>query len=215
MKTEFRIQNEKGIVHFSLSVVLLIFNFQLSTFNSFSQALKIDSVSEQDYYNFFNSTENPYPVAGMIGQCNPDSLKTSNLLNTPEYGVLREDTSEIFMDTIFTKADRAYIWFQCNQLKKRHFLWKDGLMKGVKVIDGSRVRHVMDSAGADSAWKAYYKIFREGYNKFSVPLFSVDKTKCIVYRGFECGHTGIGNTNAFVRKGNKWVIAKSCGPWVH
>lgn len=181
----------------------------------FAQKEKFDSVTDSDYYNFFNSTENPYPVSAMIGQCNPDSLKTCNLISTPEFGILREDTTQIYGDTLFSKADKAYIRQQCIRLQKRHFQWKSGLIKGIKVIDGNRVRQVFDSAGADSGWVAYYRIFRQGYNKFSVPLFSLDKTKCIVYRGFECGHTGIGNTNAFVKRNNKWVMAISCGPWVH
>ncbi len=195
-------------------ICLLLFLTVLPSF-IYGQTVRIDSVTDRDYYDFFNSTENPYPVSSMIGQCNPDSLKTCNLLSTPEYGVLQEDTSEIFKDTIFSKADRAYMYSQCVKLKQRHFEWKNGLLKGIIVINGDRVRKVFDSAGADSGWTVYYRIFRQGYNKFSVPLFSVDKTKCIVYRGFECGHTGIGNTNAFIKKGNKWMIAKSCGPWVH
>lgn len=205
------------IVHKLSGGQIICYLLLFALFPSFvrAQYTKIDSVSDLDYYDFFNTTENPYPVSSMIGQCNRDSLKTCNLLSTPEYGILREDTTEIFEDTIFSKADRAYIRLQCIQLQKRHFQWKNGLLKGIIVIDGNRVRRVFDSAGADSGWTAYYRIFRQGYNKFSVPLFSLDKTKCIVYRGFECGHTGIGNTNAFIKRAGKWYIAKSCGPWVH
>jgi hypothetical protein len=180
-----------------------------------AQAAKPSPITDQDFYDFFNTSDNPYPVSAMIGQCNPDSLKTCNLISTPEYGVLQEDTTQIFQDTLFSIADRAYIRQQCINLRNRQFQWKNGMLKGIKVIDGARVRQVFDSAGADSGWTAYYHIFRQGYNKFSVPLFSLDKTKCIVYRGFECGHTGIGNTNAFVKKNTKWVLALSCGPWVH
>jgi len=133
----------------------------------------------------------------------------------PEYNALRDDTTEIFMDTsLFSKADRAYIREQ--MIRERKFRWKEGEVKNMNVIDGEKVKHLFDSLGVEDAWKAYYPMFKMGYNKFSVPFFSCNKQKCIVYRGYECGMSyGLGNTNAFEKRDGKWVLVKSCAPWVH
>ena len=69
---------------------------------------------------------------------------------------------------------------------------------------------ILDSLGTDSGWHVYYSIYKIGFNKFSVPLYSLDKTRCIIFRSFECGgNFGLGNTNVFVKRGDKWVLAKS------
>ena len=98
---------------------------------------KHDTITEQDYYDFFNNTVNPFPVTTMGGPCNPDTLKVCNVLNLPEMGVLRDDTTEIFRDTLFTMEDRVYIKRQMQWVKK--ILWKDGKINGVKVMPGNRL----------------------------------------------------------------------------
>jgi hypothetical protein len=173
-----------------------------------------DTVTEQDYYDFYNASVNPFPVITMGGPCNPDSAKICNLLSLPEMGVLRDDTVEIFKDTLFTAADRAFIAKQTKWCKK--FEWKQGKLNNENVIDGKPVMKILDSLGTDSGWHVYYRIYKLGFNKFSVPLFSVDKQRCIVFRSFECGSNfGLGNTNVFIKKNDKWVLAKSIAPWVH
>jgi hypothetical protein len=181
----------------------------------FSFAQSPDTVTEKDYYDFFNSTENPFPVTHMGLGCQPDTnIKTCDLNSYPEFNALHDDTTELFQDTLFTAADKAYIHRQ--MLRNLKFRWKQGEIKSVTVIDGDRVKHIFDSAGSDNAWQAYYKTFKIGYDQFSVPLFSCNKKRCIVYRGYECSAVyGLGNTNVFERRGDKWVIIKSCSPWIH
>jgi hypothetical protein len=180
-----------------------------------AQQNKTDTVTDKDYYDFFNSTENPFPVTRMSTACNPDTFKICNLNDIPEYNTLIDDTTEILKDsTMFTKADRAFIRRQ--MIHNRAYRWKDGEMKMMKVINGSKVKRLLDSLGPDDGWKAYYSIYKLGYNRFSVPLFSCDKLRCIVYRGYDCGSVyGLGNTNAFENRAGKWIIIKSCSPWVH
>jgi hypothetical protein len=190
------------------SCVLLFLHF------SFAQQSKCDTVTEQDYYDFFNSTVNPFPVTTMGSGCNPDNLKIGNLISLPEANALKDDTTEIFADTLFTVADKAFIHKQ--MLQNRTFRWKAGKMNDENVIDGDKVRQLFNSATRDSAWGLYIKKYKMGYNQFSVPLFSCNKVRCIVYRGYECtANYGLGNTNVFEKKGDKWVIVKSCSPWVH
>ncbi len=192
-------------------LVLSFFIFNISF--SFAQS-KHDTITEQDFYDFFNSTVNPFPVTTMGGPCNPDSVRICNLISTPEVGVLRDDTSEIFKDSVFSLADRAYIHKQA--VRTKNYRWKQGMIHGVNVIDGADVQHIMDSAGTEVGWPVYFKKYKLGYNRFSVPLYSLDKTKCIVYRAYSCSDNfGLGNTNVFIKKGDKWVLLKSCAPWVH
>lgn len=174
-----------------------------------------DTVTEADFYDFYNTTQNPFPVAHMGLGCSPDStIKIGNLISLPEFHALDDDTTEIFMDSLFTSADKAFIKRQMQ--RNRQFRWKDGEIKGINVIDGNAVRHLFDSLGADGAWDAYYKKYKVGYNQFSVPLFSCNKKRCIVYRGYQCSAVyGLGNTNVFEKRGDKWVIIKSCSPWIH
>jgi len=201
--------NKKALVkvYWVTTLCLLTINFSWAQNST-------DSVTEKDYYAFFNSTENPFPVTRMGGGCNPDSVKVSNLNSYPETNALHDDTTEIFLDTLFSSADKASIRKQMKRI--RNFRWKNGELSNVNVIDGDKVKHVFDSLGGDGAWEAYYKIYKIGYNQFSVPLFSCNKLRCIVYRGFQCSAVyGLGNTNVFEKRGDKWAIIKSCSPWVH
>lgn len=180
-----------------------------------AQGGKKDTVTDKDFYDFFNNTENPFPVTRMSTVCNPDTEKICNLNDIPEYNALIDDTTEIFKDsTMFTKADKAFIRRQMK--KNRKFRWKDGEMKMMKVINGDKVKRLLDSLGPDDGWRVYYSIYKLGFNKFSVPLFSINKLRCIVYRGYDCGSVyGLGNTNVFENRDGKWIIIKSCSPWIH
>lgn len=202
--------------------VLLVVLFTLSLTNVFAQKksepkkeqVKCLPVTDSDYYAFYNSNANPYPVTTMSKACNPDSLPICNLTSLPEYNVLRDDTTEIFMDTLFTKDDRAYIKEQ--MIRERKFRWKDGELKNIKVIDGDKLRAFFDSLGVEEGWKAYFPIYKMGYNKYSVPFFSCNKQRCIIFRGYECGMSyGLGNTNVYEKRNGKWVLVKSCAPWIH
>ena len=172
-------------------------------------------ITDQDIYGFFNATENPFPVTRMGKACNPDSGKVGNLYSLAEYLSLIDDTTEIFKDTtMFTKADRAFIHKQMQ--KNKGFEWKNGEINGVNVIDGNKVQKLFDSLGPEEGWNEYYIEYKVGFNKFSVPLFSLDKKRCIVYRGYSCGSVyGLDNTNVFENRDGRWIIIKSCSPWVH
>ena len=197
----------------SVVLCLLLFSYSVS-FSQANKQVKELPVTDSDYYAFFNSTINPFPVITMGIACNPDSEKVCNLNSLPEYHSLLDDTTEIFKDTLFTMADRLYIKKQMARIK--NFRWKDGEMKNMKVIDGDKVKQLFDSLGLEEGWKAYNRIYGLAYNRFSVPVFSCDKLKCIVFRGYECTPVyGLGNTNAFEYKNGKWSIIKSCSPWIH
>lgn len=184
--------------------------------NAYAQQKTADTViTDNDIYGFFNATENPFPVVRMGKACNPDSAKEGNLYSQAEYNSLLDDTTEIFKDTtLFTHADRAFINRQMK--RNKNFVWKDGEIKGVKVIDAHKIQHLFDSLPPEDAWNTYYSIYQVGFNKFSVPLFSLNKKLCIVYRGYSCGAVyALGNTNVFENRNGRWIIIKSCSPWVH
>ena len=221
-KAMFKALKKKKYTHLNCNSFSLMKQLFISCFIIFGLTMgkaqtpaKADSVTEKDWYGFFNATENPFPVTRMNLVCNPDTLKTCNLNSIPEYNALIDDTTEIFKDTaVFSKADKAYIKRQMRRIM--HYRWVDGEIAGMKVVNGDRVKRMLDSLGPDDGWKAIYTTFKQGYNKFSVPLFSLNKKRCIVYRGYDCGSVyGLGNTNVFENRDGKWIIIKSCSPWVH
>jgi len=195
--------------------ILVLIVFHVTFFSVTAQIGRPDTVTAADIYGFLNATRNPFNTIRMGKLCNPDSVKISNLFSYPEYNSLREDTTEIFKDTaLFSKADKAFIKRQ--MARNKHFVWKDGEIKGVHVINGSKVLYLFDSLTPKKAWNAYYSIYKVGYNKFSVPLFSLDKKRCIVYRSYSCSQVySLGNTNVYEYTNNRWIIVKSCSPWIH
>ena len=66
--------------------------------------------------------------------------------------------------------------------------------------------------GVDEGWVEFHKMYGSGFSTFSVPLFTVDKNTCIVYKAGHCGGLcGHGGTNVYKRVNGKWTFIQSIG----
>lgn len=179
-----------------LLILTLVINYNPANAQPFP------TIEEHEYYDFYNSLNagdsiNPFYLSDKQG-----------LWGMVEFG----DTADVFSDTIFTKADVTFLKYQ---LKKcSHFKWKDGTLYGATIIAEERIEKMFER-GTDG-WQQFYKNYgNTGFHKYSVPLFSVDKSLCIVYMGFHCGGLcGEGSTRIYKKKHGYWHLVKEYGSWV-
>jgi len=66
--------------------------------------------------------------------------------------------------------------------------------------------------GVDEGWVEFNKMYGSGLSTFSVPLFTVDKNTCIVYKAGHCGGScGHGGTSVYKKINGKWTFVQSIG----
>jgi hypothetical protein len=183
---------------FKLLIVLLPFLFGQNIFGQSSSP----SITSNDYYNFFNSL------------INPDSVKTFNLESRPDFSYILNDTTSIFGDTsLFSSADIQFIKQQI--MVGQNFHWKSNKILGAIVINSKKIKKLFKSS-VDGGWTEFNKRYKNGFATFSVPLFTVDKNTCIVYRAGHCGGLcGRGGTSVYKKINGKWTFVRGIGMvWV-
>jgi hypothetical protein len=160
------------------------------------------SVFQREYYTFFNS----FIYA--------DSVKMFNLSDTPDFSYIFEDTTAIFDDTaIFTKQDIHFIKLQIAKDVKLN--WRHNKIIGANIISGKRISSMFGN-NIDIGWAIFNKQYRGWFATFSVPLFSLNRNICIVYKAWHCGGLcGNGNTTVYKKVNGKWILLKLYGViWV-
>jgi hypothetical protein len=161
-----------------------------------------EKISSQDYYNFFNSL------------ADPDSVHEFNLENKADLTYILEDTTLIFSDTsLFSKADIQFIKYQIQEAQS--FRWESNRIAGSTVISSKKISKIFKK-DIDEGWKKFNRIYGKGFSTFSVPLFTVDRNTCIVYKAGHCGGLcGHGGTSVYKKINGKWTYVKPIGMvWV-
>lgn len=181
-----------------LLVVLLLFLFEQK---SYAQQTE-NNISSKDYYNFFNSL------------VNPDSIHHFNLESKPDFSYILRDTAIFFTDTtLFTPADIQFIKSQMTVAQD--FRWESNKILGARVISSKKIEKIFKKDTGDG-WTEFKKKYKNGFATFSIPLFTVDKNTCIIYRAEHCGGLcGHGSTSVYKKINGKWIFIQSIGTtWI-
>lgn len=107
------------------------------------------------------------------------------------------------------KENKDFIFLQYDNVKT--FKWRGDSLKNTLVINWQTV-HKYKKEG----WpKIEYDRFEPGYYQFGIPLFNLDRTRCIFSYSYHCGgECGHGNTSLYQWTGSKWVKIFDFGGWV-
>jgi hypothetical protein len=156
------------------------------------------NISSKDYYNFFNS---------LVAR---DSVMHFNLESKPDFSYILKDTTLFFIDsTLFSPADIEFIKYQIQAAQ--HFKWKSNKIFGSKVISSKKIKRIFKN-GVDEGWAKFNRRYKKGFATFSVPLFTLDRNTCIVYRAGHCGSLcGHGGTSVYKKINGKWTFVQSIG----
>jgi hypothetical protein len=180
--------------YFKLFIVFLPFVYGQSSYGQISDK----GISSIDYYEFFNSF------------IQVDSIHTFNLASNPDFDHILKDTSSIFNDTaLLSNADIQFIKVQIKDGKV--FQWKSNGILGSNVISSKTIARIFKS-GAGEGWIKFNRKYKNGFATFSVPIFSLDKNICIVYKAWHCDSLcGHGGTSIYKKINGKWTFLKSIG----
>jgi hypothetical protein len=156
------------------------------------------NISPKNYYDFFNSF------------VNPDSTHQFNLESKPDFSYILKDSATIFSDsTLFTSADIEFIKYQIK--KGQHFKWKSNKIFGSRVISSKKLAKMFKN-DVDEGWAKFNKKYKNGFATFSVPLFTIDRNTCIVYKAKRCGGLcGHGGISIYKKIKGKWTFLQSAG----
>lgn len=179
---------------FKLFIVFLLFFFVQNIYGQEPDK----KISPKDYYDFFNSF------------INPDSIHYFNLASNPDFSQILHDSLSIYDDTsLFSFADVQFIKAQISN--GQNFKWKSNKIIGSKVISSKKIARFFKN-GPDEGWAEFNKQYKNGFATFSIPLFSVDKNICIVYRASHCGSLcGSGNIRLYKKIDGKWTFVQVIG----
>jgi len=178
--------------------LLTVFLLCLFVRNNFIYAQEKDkNILAKEYYDFFNSL------------VNRDSIHRFNLESKPDLSYIIKDTSILFQDTtLFSSADIQFIKDQI--IAAQTFKWKPGKILGAWVISSKKIASFFEDAGG--GWTEFNKKYENGFVSFSVPLFTIDKNVCIVYKAEHCGNLcGHGSTSIYRKVNGKWIFIQSVG----
>ena len=162
-----------------------------SSFSGFCQD-KPTVVAQKEYYEFFNSISNPSAELHPVIQSEPVLF---NMYDPPE-----TNDRKLF-DTLFAKGDTAFLVSQA--IKAKSFYWGPGMIDGYTVVNKSDLSQIING---DDGWDRLYKMYAtQGYWVYSVPLFSVDRTICVVKYINHCGNLCQANYVYYYKKTEgKW-----------
>jgi len=134
------------------------------------------------------------------------------LSETPETESLVRVLKRVLADTIFTNDERDFIRRELTNLSD--YKWKKGMIKNTRIITEHEIDKLFYKKKADG-WPMFYYKYGKGITGFSVPLFTADKTKCIVFRSYSCGAVcGEGAGMIYKKVDGKWVLMAVIPDWV-
>ena len=179
---------------FKLAIALLPLVYLQNSYGQMAEK----AISSHEYYQFFNSF------------IQPDSIRHFNLASKPDFDRLLRDSSDIFNDTaLFSTADIRFIKAQIQT--GQHFQWKSNGILGSQVISSNKLARMFKN-GPEEGWTKFNRQYKNGFATFSVPLFSLDRTICIVYKAGHCGDLcGHGGMSVYRKVNGRWTYLKSIG----
>ena len=160
-------------------------------------------VQEHEYYEFFDSVSRPTQITRFVLESESGRFDIS-------------DNSDVnyhkLFDTIFDKNDSAFLEYQVSRAS--HFNWGSGMIPGSKVVSTSDLNSIFQ--GDFNGWERFNKLFgADGYWVYSVPLFSKDKTTCVVRYSNYCGERcGAGYIYYYKKIAGKWKVVYHYRTWV-
>lgn len=128
-----------------------------------------------------------------------------------------DSDSSFFNDMVrgkfITVDDVAFMKQQLN--KNEHQVWTKDSIAGAVILSSSALpSSALSAKKAAKAWKAYFKLHKNGFFEAGKPLFSKDGNTAIMYTAFQCGaNCGNGGATLFQFKNGKWVSAKNIYSW--
>lgn len=176
---------------------LLTFVFLISSVYTFSQTLPSKKEIYEVTNQFIHGTDSTY----MRLQKSSDTWR------------IFEDSSSFLSDTArFSAADFDYFRLQLKEIKT--FDWNQNRFEKVRTISELRLKWIFRNNR--KGWKRFHEKFNKScLVSCSIPLFTVDKTYCILYKGVQCGGLlGEGSTDIYKLENGKWVYVDSYGMWV-
>jgi len=190
---------------------ILFISVLLTLFNNVSA----QKVTEQDYYEFYNSILTSDSSGKILLIKQPGFYNLKSLFNqdtTNLEGFLNHKFWKNNIDTIFKQEDIKSMEKQI--LRDTNFRWSEKkLKKKVRVIDANVLVNKY-KINTDSGWSSFSKKYG-GFSTFSIPLFSIDKSICIIYQSEICGRAcGSGYLFVYVRRKGKWVLYRSYNMWI-
>ena len=85
----------------------------------------------------------------------------------------------------------------------------------IKVVSHERIEELFSHQA--SAWRAFYSAFpgAEGIDRISLPGYSGDGRRAVVYRDGSCGDLcGTGFLLLLRKHGSAWIVERSVGVWI-
>ena len=161
------------------SLALLL--FLIITTKCFSQ--KYSQISKAEIYSFINT--------GFF------TKKYKSILIREPIRIELSDTLLIFNDSIFSPIDNAFLKQQI--ISKGGFKWE--AIKNLKLMD--------KASDPFSFWSKHNNNFKTftGVAEMSIPLFSVDKSKCMINFNWFCGEMcGDGGFYYYQKIKRKWEL---------
>lgn len=157
------------------------------------------SVKEPEYYAFINDVLTPN--------------RQRILLESPDTFTLHKDYLKrrilTFPYVTFSQEDKDFILLQYD--KAQTFKWSGDSLKNTLVVSDREIEEYKKTG-----WpKIKYDIPGPGFYQYALPLFTLDRTRCIFSFGYHCGgECGRGNTSLYQWTGSKWVKVFDFGGWV-
>lgn len=85
----------------------------------------------------------------------------------------------------------------------------------IRVVSHERIKELFSHQA--SAWRAFYSAFpgAEGIDRISLPGYSGDGRRAVVYRAGSCGDLcGAGFLVLLRKHGSAWIVERSVGVWI-
>jgi hypothetical protein len=157
------------------------------------------SISDGEVLEFLNSTQSSSSVPLIISEM-------------PETESLVRNLKRILADSSFTNDERDFIRRELTNLSD--YKWKKGMIKNARIITGHEIDKIFYKKKADG-WPMFYYKYGKGITGFSVPLFTADKNKCIIFRSYSCGPVcGEGAGLIYQKVNGKWTLMAVIPDWV-
>lgn len=181
----------------------ILYTIFLLLFSVAALAQENKGVTDRDYYEFYNTVPQPYKLRHFVLVSEPERFDTFNNLI---------DTKGKLFDTIFAKSDSTFLNGQIAMAA--HFYWGPGMIDGSTVVNKADIDALFRSGG--DGWSSFNKMYKvDSYCQYSVPLFSSDRTICIVLCSEYCGSLcGEGDVYYYKKINGKWQVVYHYVRWV-
>ena len=157
------------------------------------------AVTRGNYYDFYNSINPPYRVRRVLLENQPLRFDISNNL--------LEKKGKLF-DTIFSKNDSAFLKKQVMQAAT--FFWAPGAIENTTVLSKPYIEYLYSEPGGRDRFS------NDGFCSYSVPVFSSNRTLCIIMCAHYCGNLcSQGDVYYYKKINGKWKVIYHYSLWIN